>query len=519
MKIKNPIYNKSINQVNKISIIFAALLTVIFTLVIIYNTYQEYKEEIKLIEANYYKSQKEFIKNETKRAIKFIEFKYQKYVNKKDLKVLQSDIVDAIEHMRNERDGSGYIFIYTFDGINIADPILKENAGKNLLNFQDVNGKKVIAELIDVSKQEDGGFVEYVWNKPTTNKTAPKISYAKSFAPWNWMVGSGVYLDDIEVVLQQKKEEYQQKVIKYTLQILSLAFMLFLSGMAIYRFFTMKITKNIEYIKSALANHELIEYKNLNFDEFMKIGKFINIMNSELQDLNKNLEKKVEERTKELQESREYAEKLVIAQDKFIKNAIHEINTPLSIIITNIDLSKMKLGENRYLSKIEAGSKIIHNIYNDLSYMVKKDRVEYKKTDIDFSSFLKQRIDFFHEVAIGNNLKIVTEIEDKIIINFNDTELQRICDNNISNAIKYSFENSTIEIKLIKNDNSVIFQITNNGDDIKDLQLIFDRYYREDDSSGGFGIGLNMIKEICDKNDVKIEATSANNIITFRYTF
>lgn len=99
--------------------------------------------------------------------------------------------------MRDERDGTGYIFIYTFDGINIADPILKKNAGKNLLDIEDPNGKKVIYELIEVSKAKEGGFVEYVWNKPVSNILAPKISYAASYEPWRWMVGAGVYLDDV----------------------------------------------------------------------------------------------------------------------------------------------------------------------------------------------------------------------------------------------------------------------------------------------------------------------------------
>ena len=138
-------------------------------------------------------SRKKFIKNETKRALRFIQYKYNTNIHK-DLKSLQNEIVEVIENMRDLNNGTGYVFIYSFNGINIADPILKNNHGKNLLNFTDPNGKKVIKDLIDISKKPNGGFVSYVWNKPTTHTLSPKISYATSFKPWNWMLGSGVFI-------------------------------------------------------------------------------------------------------------------------------------------------------------------------------------------------------------------------------------------------------------------------------------------------------------------------------------
>ncbi len=86
------------------------------------------------------------------------------------------------------------------------------------------------------------------------------------------------------------------------------------------------------------------------------------------------LESKVEQKTRDLSEQnrllareKDFNASLVKAQDSFIKHSIHEINTPLAVIMTHIDLFKMKEGENRYLSKIEAASKIICTIYDDLS--------------------------------------------------------------------------------------------------------------------------------------------------------
>ncbi len=515
--------NKSINQVTRITLVFTAFITLFITVLLFLNTYNEHLKELKKIESDYVKSQKSLIKNETIRAVRFIQYKYNKYKDELPITQIKNQIVETIETMRDVRNGSGYIFIYTFDGINVADPILKYNAGKNLINFKDPNGKLVIKELIDISKREEGGFVDYLWNKPTTNKLTNKISYAISYEPFQWMIGSGVYLDDIESVLLQKKREYKQKMFEYSIQIMMFAIALFLTSMAISKYFTFLIQKDIENIKNTLKNvsinYDNIDLEKLTFREFEHISFNVNLMINELKELNLNLEEKVEDRTEKLQKSEQFAHHLVKKQDKFIQNAIHEINTPLSIIIANIDLFKLKYGENVYLSKIEAGSKIIHNIYNDLSYLVKKDRIEYKPSTIDFSEFLKLRLEFFEEIALGNNLKFEFSIEDNLFIYFNETQLQRICDNSLSNAIKYSYENTIIFISLIKQNDVILLSIKNDGNTINDSSKLFERYYRENDVRGGFGLGLNIIKDICDSNNVNIDVKSENNVTQFTYSF
>ena len=510
--------NKSINKVNLFSALFSGLLLLIFIIIIFYNSYVQYEEDIKQIETDYIISQKKFIEQETKRALRYIEYRYE--TNKdKSIDQLQKEITEVIEQMRNVNDGTGYVFIYTFDGINIADPILKQNSGKNLIDFTDPNGKKVIYELIQISQNPAGGFVEYVWNKPTTNKLAPKISYAISFKPWKWMIGSGVYLDNVQQILKKKKKEYREKIVKYVLQIMFLLTILYVLGILIYRYLMSIVQDDIERIKDATENLTFVDTDEVSFKEFKNVGFHLNEMTRNLQDLNRNLEVKVIDRTKKLEEAKEYALNLVAQQDRFIKDAIHEINTPLGIIIANIDLFEMKYGKNKYLSKIEAGSKIIHNIYNDLEYMIKKDRIEYKKKYINVSNFLQERIEFFETVADGNGLRFDIDIAQNCIININDILLQRILDNTISNAIKYSLFDKAILVELKKEKNYAIIKITNSSETIKNPDKLFGRFYRENDSRGGFGIGLNIIKEICDHNQIEVKVSSNNQLTTFSYNF
>jgi len=521
---------KSINQANILNVLLGGILTALILAFIIFTLHENYLQEIEKIEKQYINAQKEHIKKETNRALNYIVYKHKKDGGKRPLAELQSEIVDAIEQMRNKGDGTGYVFIYTFEGVNIADPILTQNAGKNLINIKDPNGKMVIAELIDVSQQEGGGYVEYMWNKPVSNIKAPKISYASSYAPWRWMVGSGVYLDNVRAEIEKKKIAYKKMMTKFVVGILSLSSLLFVIAMTIYRHFASSITKDLGYIqenlKSVSHNHKQLDLDSVQYDEFKQVSVYVNKMVEEikknklaLEDLNKNLENKVVRKTLKLQKAKEFAESLVAVQDKFIKNAIHEINTPLSIILTNIDLFNMHNPKNRYLTQIEAGVKIIHNNYNDLSYVAKKDRIVHTKTKLDFTKLLHERVEFFNEVALGNHVSLVTDIEPNVSIDFNETELQRVCDNNISNAIKYSYEDEDIMISLHKLGNKIMLEIVSIGDEIQNYNKLFDRFYREHLSRGGFGIGLHIVKEICEKYDVDIKVSSIDNHNSFKYCF
>ncbi len=206
--------------------------------------------------------------------------------------------------------------------------------------------------------------------------------------------------------------------------------------------------------------------------------------------------------------------------DNFIKDSMHEINTPLSIINLNADLFASKYGDNKYLQRMKSASKTLATIYDDMDYLVKQGHVNHKVKEIRLCEFIQNRIDYFKEVANLKSIEISTEIHADISYNFSKTKLQRIIDNTISNAIKYSHDNSTIEIKLYKKDANIIFEVKDSGVGIEDIDKIFSRYYREDESKGGFGIGLNIVKEIIDQENIILEVKSKPGIgTTFHYTF
>lgn len=517
------IKTKSIYQLIVYSIVFVIALVSFFTFIIINNAFNEFQEKITIIKDDNVNKQKALLKSEIDRTLEFIKYTHSLNINIKTDEQIQKEILKALSSMRINSDQSEYIFIYNFEGTRIYYPLAKETEGKRISDFANPNESKIIRDLIDVSKKSSGDFIEYAWDKPNKEIAVPKISFAKSYAPWGWTIGKGVYLDTIDKIVREKKYEYDQKISNYVLQIISMTILLLLYSIFIYKNATILIANEVReignYFLESQKDDKPVNQNKILFTEFRMIVKYANeamtnikYRSEVLEDLNKNLEEKVLDKTQELT-------RLLVSQKEFLKKAIHEINTPLCIIQTNIDLYRMHHPQNKYIRNIESGSKIINNIFDDLSFMIKKNRVDYNKTTVDFSNYLKGRLEFFDEIAQANSLFFVTNVQDNIFFTFNITQLQRIIDNNLSNAIKYSNKESPIFVKLIRDRDTITFQVKTNSKTIDNPNKVFDDYYRENKARGGFGLGLRIVKDICDENLVKIDLTSKDEVTRFKYRF
>ncbi|MDN5113100.1 sensor histidine kinase [Aliarcobacter butzleri] len=221
-----------------------------------------------------------------------------------------------------------------------------------------------------------------------------------------------------------------------------------------------------------------------------------------------------------IKQSIEPYKKLNIYLDEFLKDAMHELKTPIGVARINIDILSIRLKNDKNILRIKSALKNMTVIYEDLEYYMQQNAVKDEKRAINLSIFLEKRVEFFNDLAISKNISFTKFIEKNIKINFNEIELYRIIDNNLSNAIKYSKENSNITVILEIVDEDLKLTFKDEGVGIKDTSCIFKRYYRGDKITGGFGIGLSIVKNICDKNDIKIEVISkVQEGTTFIYSF
>ena len=210
-----------------------------------------------------------------------------------------------------------------------------------------------------------------------------------------------------------------------------------------------------------------------------------------------------------------YEEKLLKYKDKFIEHSVHEIKTPLSIINLNTQLRNKIFGEDKYSKKIEAAIKTLQNSYEDMTFLHTKKYISYNLEVLVLKNVLEKRVSYFKSVSTAQGRVLNLEIDSNCLIRISQIEIERLIDNNLSNAIKYSDINSIITINLINN----ILSFKTFGKEIKNKNKIFKRYERENENHGGHGLGLSIIKDICKKYKMKIELKYKDNQNIFIYSF
>ena len=120
-------------------------------------------------------------------------------LNEADAKRLALADLETLRY--DERE---YFWVNDMAPVMVMHPFAKQLVGKDLSENKDPNGKRLFVEFVNVVKRDGAGFVDYLWPKPGFDKPVPKISYVKGFAPWGWIVGTGIYVDDVGAIFRQE---------------------------------------------------------------------------------------------------------------------------------------------------------------------------------------------------------------------------------------------------------------------------------------------------------------------------
>ena len=124
------------------------------------------------------------------------------------LEQAQEEFKNHIEFMRYGKEMKDYIWINDMHPTMITHPYRSDLDGKDLTNYKDPDGKRLFVESVKIVKAHDEGFLNYMWQwKDDSTKVVPKISFVKLFKPWNWIIGTGIYIDDVQAevaVIQHK---------------------------------------------------------------------------------------------------------------------------------------------------------------------------------------------------------------------------------------------------------------------------------------------------------------------------
>ena len=198
----------------------------------------------------------------------------------------------------------------------------------------------------------------------------------------------------------------------------------------------------------------------------------------------------------------------IVLLDRFIKDTTHELNTPLSAILANIemmDTSVMVEKNKTKLGRINIAAKTVSILYKDLLYLTLEQEKTNHDEEIEIKELIYDRAEYFSVLAQSKHLECNLDLEDATIV-MDKRKLTRVIDNLISNAIKYNKRNGLVGIKL--REGKLVIWDTGIGISEANIPFMFDRYMRFNKSEGGFGVGLSIVKKILDEYNIAVEVES-----------
>ena len=198
-------------------IVFGTIVIVstIILITSIYSINEMTSKNIQKYKTQSYKQKENELKNYVSVVMKTIESFYAK-ANSEEMK---KEALDSISKIRYGKDG--YFWINDSSPKMIMHPMKPALNGKDVANVKDKNGIYLFKEMVEVSNTSiAGGLVKYVWPKPGFDKPQPKFSYIQKFKPWDWIIGTGAYVDEVEAQVNVMRQNAQDEIQSIIFQII-----------------------------------------------------------------------------------------------------------------------------------------------------------------------------------------------------------------------------------------------------------------------------------------------------------
>jgi methyl-accepting chemotaxis protein len=159
---------------------------------------------------------KEYLKSQVQTTMSILEKAYKdQSIGVEEKQKKAAELISCLKYGPDNKD---YFWINDMHPRMVMHPYKPELNGKDLSENKDPNGKRLFVEFVNVCREKDQGFVDYYWPKYGADKSQPKLSFVKLFKPWNWVVGTGIYIDDIETLVKNRKAELKNNIKTATLE-------------------------------------------------------------------------------------------------------------------------------------------------------------------------------------------------------------------------------------------------------------------------------------------------------------
>lgn len=422
---------------------------------------------------------------------------------------LKASLLKSVNHIKYSKDG--YVFVIDKSGTYLSH-YKKAYIGKNRINLVDDNGFEITKNLLKAANAGED-FISYIGTiRPSTGLPGRKISFVKGFSDWQWAIGSGAYLDDIDRIITDKKialdEKYKQKLLQASLIGGTVTIVLFIISLV----FANAIKRRFEAYK-------------LNVNEKRSL----------LNALNRDLENKVISRTTELTKTNNELEaalsslkqtqvKLIESEKmssmvNVVSGIAHELNSPLGVMLTSISqienkverifsqLKAQKLSKKELL-QLEDSSQIGFELLNrNLDKAIQlvqhfkslsMDSKDNTLTTFSITELIQLLCDSYQGILKNHQVSLQLNLTDNTLIKSNKAVLTEVLSQLIDNSLLHAFTNThhkIIAIEVTHNTEAIIINYQDNGQGLcqQGIKKIFEPFYTTKRSTNCTGLGMPIV--------------------------
>jgi len=280
-----------------------------------------------------------------------------------EAKKLAKEAIKVLRYGEND-----YFWINDMTPTMVMHPIKPELDGKDLSKAKDPNGKYLFVEFVnEVKKSQKSGFVPYLWPKPGKEQPQPKLSFVKLYEPWGWIVGSGVYIDDIEEEFNDTLQTFLVWLAIIMVALLSLAIIL-----------SRSIIKNIDSLTKDIKT--IVDEKNLTKRVELREKNELSVIANSINSLIKSIQESISITTNSSESNLSIAQKLTtLAKD------MNENINKQEKATTEINALANQTGKD--LDKVEE--------------MAVRTNEDLRATQTTFTSFIEQIAELSQEMSTG----------------------------------------------------------------------------------------------------------------------
>ncbi len=397
--------------------------------------------------------------------------------------------VTHLKHLRYGGDLKDYFWINDMGPAMVMHPYRPDLVGRDISEFKDPAGKRLFSEMVALVRKQGAGFVDYLWQwQEDSDKIVPKISYVKGFEPWGWIIGTGIYVEDVRAQISKITRNLTWTCLGIMILVVALSF-----------YIIREAAKEKKERVRATAQSRLREKQLIQADKMSSLGILVAGVAHEINNPATSLMLN--------------APNLKKARHSFLPVLDNHFETDTAARVCNMAYPDLRKRIDLMLTAIEDGAVRIKRIISEL-----KDFSRPTSTDmdnnVDTGLLIQKSLDLTASILKKSTMNLSVDCRQDIPpVKGNFQKLQQVVINLLVNAAQ-ALEKKEQAIKvstfLDRENDVVVIQVADTGPGAspKDLKRMKDPFFTTRRDDGGTGLGLSISEKIVAEHGGILEFSS-----------